>query len=149
MKNLVLIILLIIAFSPAKGQTSSNLDLEKKWQLIDGWFPEQNIQFIETKSDKSNNVFKFEEDGSVTYLGSLEGMSCDVGEFTMKDGNWNLEDNILTLELRGLKISDYWYWWIVKYRVKIEGYKMILEVKEIIKNREISPTKTWEELIKE
>jgi len=48
-----------------------------------------------------------------------------------------------------LTISDYWYWWIVEYEVTIEGDRMILKVNKIIKNKKISPTKTWEELINE
>lgn len=98
---------------------------------------------------KSNYTFEFKADGKIIYLGSLEGMSCPVGVFTMKDGSWNMKNGVLTLELRGLKISDYWYWWIIKYNVTVEAKKLKLEVLEIIKNREISPMKTWEELINE
>ena len=67
---------------------------------------------------------------------------------TLRDGNWKLDKNILTLELRGLKIADFWYWWIISYNVKMDGNKLKLGVKQIIKHREISPTKTWKELIK-
>lgn len=67
----------------------------------------------------------------------------------MKDGNWKYENNLLTLELRGEKIAHYWYWWIIKYRLEKQGDdKIWLRVDQIIKNRQLSATATWEELIK-
>jgi hypothetical protein len=149
MKNKILIIISIFALNIAFGQNSANLDLVKRWKLTKGWFPEQNIEFTKTNSYKSNYSFEFKNDGEINYLGSLDGMSCQVGAFTMKDGNWKIKGHILTLELRELKISDYWYWWVIKYNLTVEGDKLKLEVLQIIKNREISPTKTWEELINE
>jgi hypothetical protein len=110
--------------------------------LTEGWFPEKNIEFTETNSDKSDYAFEFKDDGTIIYLGSLEGLPCPVGVFTMKNGNRKIQDNFLTLELRGLIISDYWYWRIVKYEATIEEDRMFLKVNKIIKNREISPIKT-------
>ena len=147
MKEIACIFLLILVVIPsANGQGLSKSEITKKWQLKEGWFPLENLQFIETKMEQSNDIFKFEENGTITHLGSLEGMDCDVGELTLKDGKWTLENDLLTLELRGLKISDYWYWWKVQYKIVIEENKMLLEV---LKNRQISPTQTWEELITE
>ena len=148
MKNIILSIFSIFSFSNSYCQSLSTSDLTKKWELTEGWFPKENIEFTETKADKLNYAFQFKEDGAISYLGSLESMSCPVGEFTLRDGNWKLDKNILTLELRGLKIADFWYWWIISYNVKMDGNKLKLGVKQIIKHREISPTKTWKELIK-
>jgi len=150
MKKIAFISILIFIVLPnANGQRLSKLEITKKWQLRAGWFPLENLQFIETQMEHASNIFKFEEDGNITHLGSLEGMDCDVGELTMKDGRWTLENNILTLELRGLKVSDYWYWWKVQYKIEIKENKMFLEVVKVLKNRQISPTRTWKELIAE
>ena len=69
--------------------------------------------------------------------------------FTLKDGNWKSENGFLTLELRGEKIADFWYWWIIRYKVEKQKNLMWLKVDKVIKNRMLSATATWEELINE
>lgn len=148
MKKTAFIALLIFTvILSASGQSISKSEITKKWQLKEGWFPLENIQFIETQLE--DNIFKFEENGNIIHLMSLEYQECDVGNFTMKEGKWTLENNMLTLELRGLIVSYYWYWWKIQYKIEIKENKMFLEVVDILKNRQISPTKTWKELIAE
>jgi hypothetical protein len=73
-----------------------------------------------------------------------------VGDFSLRQGSWKLEGEFLTLELRGLNISDYWFWWKIKYRVLALGTDcMQLQVEEILKQKELEPDAKWEELIQE
>lgn len=119
------------------------------WTLNDGWFPKQDLKFKKNRRDDDYMTFKFNPDGVIEYLHKSQG-NCPVGEFTLKDGNWKIEDSKLTIQIRGLKISDYWYWYIIKYNIrKIDNQVLELKVAEIIKEREISPTLSWTDLIKE
>jgi len=150
MKKITLIIIFLTFISNILfSQNVTNSDLTKKWELTNGWFSREGIELSEVISENPKHLFEFNENGTIKHIKRSEPMSCPVGVFTLKDGNWNVKDNILTLELRGLKISDYWYWWIIEYRMKLEEKKLQLEVLKRIKNREIPPTKTWEELIDE
>ena len=124
-------------------------EIASSWLLKDGWFPEQDLSFIRTDKETDEMVFNFRKDGTVEYLNKDFG-SCPVGVFTMKDGKWTKDGQKLTLELRGLKISDYWYWWIIQYNIKeLTTDKLKLEVVKVIKKKQIEPTRTWEDLIKE
>lgn len=128
--------------------TKYNKDnIKGNWYLYNGWFPDKNLVF--TNTNKQKDVFIFKKNGTIIFRPRQETFDCPVGEFTMKDGKWSLEGDYLTLELRGLKISDYWYWWKIKYKIKVLTKDiLILEVIKIVKNKEIDPSLTWEELLK-
>ena len=127
----------------------SSTEIVNSWLLKDGWFPEQDLIFIRTDKETDEMVFNFRKDGKIEYLNKDFG-DCPVGEFTMKDGKWTKDGQKLTLELRGLKISDYWYWWIIQYNIKeLTTDKLKLEIVKVIKKKQIEPTRTWEDLIKE
>lgn len=118
------------------------------WQLTEGWFPNENLTFKRT--DDTNYVFILLEKGTIAYHTEKGFGDCPVGAFTMQDGNWKKSGQNLTLELRGLKISDYWYWWKVEYKIKeLTTNNLKLQVIKIIKNKEISPNLEWEDLIKD
>ncbi|WP_159264413.1 hypothetical protein [Tenacibaculum maritimum] len=137
-----------------KTDTISNQEFEKRkveltcnWMLIDGWFPEQNLSF--KRIDKTNQCFKFNHDGTIDYIMPNGFGDCPVGVFTLREGTWSRSEQYLTIELKGLKISDYWYWWKVKYRIKVLSENALeLEVIKVIKKKEIDPTLTWEDLVK-
>lgn len=124
------------------------VEIASNWSLEDGWFLYKNLYF--KKTHKEDFVFIFQKDGTIKYRTSKGFGDCPVGAFTMNDGKWIKEGQNLTLELRGLKISDYWYWWKVQYKIKeLTADNLKLEVVKIIKNKEINPTLTWEDLMKE
>ena len=95
------------------------------------------------------NVFNFTPTGKITYKTKISG-GCDVGEVDVRDGMWRLEDeNTLLLDVRGLIISDYWFWYRIRYKiVHITKDEIKLQFVKIIRKRQISPSKfTWEDLI--
>jgi len=147
LKNSLISALIFICTLNISGQHSEENDLQKNWKLEKGWFPNKTLVFIETKSEEG--TFQFREDNKIAYEIDIYDVECPVGLFTLKEGTWKIEGDFLILELKGLKISDYWYWWKIKYDYRIEKNHMILSVCEILKNKEIPPSKTWEELTKE
>jgi hypothetical protein len=127
---------------------SVNDPLVGKWKLDwihSGFFPEHDLLFEKTGSELSDYIFQFNEDGTISYRHTVE--ECPVGVLTMKDGHWTHAQGLLRLELRGLKIADYWYWWIIDYRVEKNGNTMYLKVATVVKNRQISSLLTWDELL--
>lgn len=127
-----------------------------KWELNwieSGFFPDKNLLFERMPEDKDldQDIFEFKKDGTILHQSNYQLSECPVGTFTIKDGNWKYQDNILTLELRGLKIADYWYWWIIKYKVMRQEDKMWLIVDGIIKNKQSSTASisSWEEFLHE
>lgn len=147
MNKLILLLLILASFDVTKGQTLSDSLAAGNWLLKSGWFTSGNLQFIKTNIENSHLVFKFNKNGVIDYFGTIDNMTCPVGALIVEDGNWSLDGNILTLEMRGLKVSDFWYWWIIKYKAKITGGRLTLKVHDIIKKREISPTKSFEDLM--
>lgn len=87
---------------------NSSREIVGNWTLKEGWFPEQDLKFEKSSKDNAYMTFKFNANGTIEYLYELQG-DCDVGEFTMRDGKWSISGDFLTIEMRGLKISDYWY----------------------------------------
>ncbi|MBX7225269.1 MAG: hypothetical protein K1X55_04515 [Chitinophagales bacterium] len=117
------------------------------WALEEGWFPSENLKF--KKTNEEDYVFIFKKNGTIDYKTSSGFGDCPVGAFTLKDGNWSKDGQYLILELRGLKISDYWYWWKVQYRInELTEDSLILEVIKVIKSKEINPTLDWEDLLR-
>ena len=144
----ILFTVMIPTMSISQGLTAT--DLIGKWELKwmeGGFLPKDDLIFEKTYVELTGYIFAFESDGMLDY--HTLGEACLVGVFTMRDGHWRLEGDFLTLELRGLKIADYWYWWIIKYKVDLEANKMRLKVAEIIKNREVPSHQSWEILISE
>lgn len=149
MKKVIYILTTLMTIA-AQGQEVDTNGLIGKWKLNwseSGFFPEENLLFESTTEDLSDYIFEFKKSGNIFYQYNLG--ECPVGVFTMKDGNWRFENGLLTLELRGEKIADYWYWWVVRYSVEMNGKTMFLKVDEIIKNRMLPTTTSWEELINE
>ncbi len=123
--------------------------IASNWDLIpgEGWFPESNLEFKRT--EEKDFVFIFQENGTVKYVAEDFG-DCPVGAFTLKEGTWKMDGDELTLELKGLKIADYWYWWKIKYKIKELTTDLLkIDVITVLKSKEIDPTKTWEDLISE
>jgi hypothetical protein len=126
--------------------TSKRIELTCNWMLLDGWFPDQDLSFH--RIDQTNQNFRFNEDGTIDYLMPNGFGDCPVGVFTLREGKWLLSEQYLTIELKGLKVSDYWYWWKVRYKIiELTANKLKLQVIKVLKNKEISPTMTWEDLI--
>ncbi len=150
MKNIIIIILLM-TFGKSEAQNLNEESLIGKWELNwiqSGFFPEEDLLFERTSKDLNDYIFELTRDGMILHQNN-SSIKCPVGVFTLKDGNWKYENKSLTLELRGEKIADYWYWWIIKYKVEIQEDKMWLRVDEIVKNKQLPATATWEELIDE
>ena len=142
-----------MSYCKSEAQDLSRKTLVGKWKLNlveSGFFPDKDLLFERTSGNLTDYIFEFKTDGTVLHINDDAVFKCPVGIFTMKDGNWKYENNLLTLELRGQKIADYWYWWIIKYRLEKQGDgKIWLRVDEITKNKQLSATATWEELINE
>ena len=106
------------------------------WKLEKGWFPDQDLVFSRTESKTDAMVFIFQKNGAIEYLNKNFG-DCPVGAFTLNNGKWELEGQNLTLELRGTIISDGYYEWKIKYKVKkltteelnLEAIKVITNIK--------------------
>lgn len=141
-----------MSYCKSEAQDLSRKALAGKWKLNwieSGFFPDKDLLFERTSGNLTDYIFELKTDGNILHKNDDSSFECPVGVFTMKDGNWKYENNLLTLELRGEKIADYWYWWIIKYRLEKQGDdKIWLRVNQIIKNRQLSATATWEELIK-
>lgn len=121
-----------------------------KWRLNwveSGFFPKKDLLFESTSQKLTEYIFEFKKDGTVIHKND-PNTECPVGVFTLKDGNWKYVNGILTLELRGAKLAEYWYWWIINYKVEKKDDKMWLKVDKIIKNRQLPVSATWKELIK-
>jgi hypothetical protein len=150
MKNL-LIILVLMAIGKSEAQEKEINSLVGKWELNwmkSGFFPEKDLLFESTSKELTDDVFEFRKDGAILHQNDFN-VECLVGMFTLKDGNWKSKNGFLTLELRGEKIADFWYWWIIRYKVEKQKNLMWLKVDKVIKNRMLSATATWEELINE
>lgn len=146
-KNIVTSLLIIMSYNCQQSNINPFPGLwELKWSES-GFFPDDDLLFVKTGKPFSEYIFEFKEDGTVLH-GNDDPAECPVGAFTVKDGNWKFENNTLTLELRGEKVADYWYWWIIEYSVEINKEQLWLRMKRILKNRQLPPTKTWEDLIK-
>lgn len=104
------------------------------WKLEDGWFPGQDLVLNRTESKSDPMVFVFQKNGMIEYLNTDYG-DCPVGAFTMQEGNWTVEEQYLTLELKGHIISDGSYWWKTKYKIKeLSTEKLKLERIKVITN---------------
>ncbi|XLS29028.1 hypothetical protein ACJD0Z_17745 [Flavobacteriaceae bacterium M23B6Z8] len=144
------LLLTIMALGNLNAQ-KLNTEITGKWELNwaeSGFFPEQDLLFERTNKDLSDYIFDFQKDGTVVHFNALS-IECPVGMFTLKEGSWKIENNLLTLELKGEKIADYWYWWIIRYKVEAYKDQLWLEVDAILKNRMLPATATWEELMNE
>lgn len=125
------------------------MEIKGSWTREKGWFPDENLEFSRSETKKAPGSFYFGWKDSLEFV-PYENVECPVGMFTMRDGNWEREGEFLTLELRGLKVVDYWYWWKIKYKIlELTEDRMHLEVVEIYKNKKIDPWLTWEDLIGE
>lgn len=69
---------------------------------------------------------------------------------TLYDGHWKIEGEYLTIELRGYKIADYWYWYNTRFKlINLDRNNMILEMGEIIKNKEMREAMFLEDLLRD
>lgn len=151
MKRAGILILIVVLFSCEKSSSPflKKAEIKGTWTRESGWFPDENLEFSQSKEKRASGTFYFGKKGSLEYV-LPEPVECPVGMFTMKDGNWVKDGEYLTLEMRGLKIADHWYWWKIKYKIlKLTEDRMHLEVVEIYKNKKNDPHLTWEDLIKE
>ncbi|MBS9461317.1 hypothetical protein KIM67_02765 [Flagellimonas sp. 389] len=144
-----LIILVLLFTGITQSQELKEASFVGKWELNwskSGFFPKDDLLFKNTTKELSDYIFKLNKDGSVEHKNN-SNVECPVGVFTMRDGNWKFDNGFLTLELRGEKIADFWYWWIIQYKPEKKGENLYLKVEKVIKNHQIPPTKTWEQLI--
>jgi hypothetical protein len=117
------------------------------WELVKGWFDEGDLEFV--KAERKNKPYTFNADKSITRL-PLRVNFCAVGVFFLKDGRWSKNDSIVTLEIRGKKVADYWCWYKSEYTIQeLSDTLLKLRHVRIIKNKEIKPSSTWEQLINE
>lgn len=133
------------------GQEFNSDNLIGKWRLNwveSGFFPSKDLLFERTNQELTDYIFEFKKDGTVIHQNE-KNVECPVGMFTVKYGTWKSQNDLVTIELRGEIIADSFYWWIIEYKADIQKDKMYLKVKEIIKNKQIEPTKTWNDLINE
>jgi hypothetical protein len=134
-----------------KAMQMTKNDFKGNWNLnfVDGnFFPKGNLQLKKTKI-KKDDYYIFKADGTLAYHPGNYEVECAVGLFSPREGTWKLQDNLLTLELKGQVFADYLFWWVIEYKVTIEKNTMYLTVNKIHKNKKLPPTSTWEELIKE
>lgn len=120
------------------------------WELYwpdNTFFPKGNIQLKRLK--KRNDHFVFNTDGTLKQVVVATDVECVVGEFSLHEGFWKLNKDLVTLELKGQVIADYWFWWIIEYKVSIVNNELHLKMKKILKNKTLPPTKTWDDLIKD
>lgn len=124
-------------------------DIIGKWELNwaeSGFFPTEDLLFERTDKELTEYIFEFQKDGTVLHVND-QPVECPVGMFTLKEGSWKIKNDILTLELKGEKIADYWYWWIINYKIDAKKNGLWLRIDRIIKNRTLPATASWEELI--
>ena len=110
------IIILVLLFTGMIQSQELNEDsFIGNWELNwseSGFFPENDLLLESTTKELSDYIFKFTKNGHIEHKNNSD-VECPVGVFTMRDGNWNFNNGFLTLELRGEKIADFWYWWII------------------------------------
>ena len=104
-----------------------------KW-LESGFFPDDDLLFSRKTTKYSNYVFEFKDNGTLLHHRS-PNMTCMVGEFSLTTGNWQYENNIMTLELKGAIMADYNFWYILSYRVEKNKKKMWLKLEKQIKHK--------------
>ena len=150
--NLYFIILVFFAGCQGKQQLSIKRpngikkEITGIWEIKNGWFNTQNLMFERTSD--SDQVFKFKKNRTIEYL--YKPGDCDVGVLTLIDGSWNIEGEILTIELRGYKITDYYYWYKTRYKlIQLDRKNMILELLEIIKYKEDENATSVDDLMKD
>ena len=141
--------LIIVSLTALNFQTTLKYKLTSSNWFITGHLPSNDLILTKTKKQSGYMIFNFKPDNKIVYLGELS-VDCPVGDFTLKEGNWNLNGDFLTVEIKGLVIADYWYWYKVKYKIDhLSENQIKFKVIEVIKNREIKPTSTWEDLTKQ
>lgn len=147
----VIVVIILMVFVKVNSQEMKKNDFIGKWELNwmeSGFFPKEDLLFVRTKKSLTQYVFELNENGTIVHKNN-PNEECPVGEFTLKDGKWKFANNRLTLEMRGEKIADYWYWWVITYKVEMQEENMWLRVDKIDKNRMLPATATWEELIQQ
>jgi len=126
--------------------SSVPLKITGEWDLLSGWFPNDNIEFGKSLISSHSEKFNFIDGGKIliTYKNSGD---CPVGEFALHEGCWALEGNFLTLELRGTYFLSNGLWWKIKYEVAERSDKyMLLKKVSVLENVETLSPDTWKEL---
>lgn len=139
MKNSI-ILLLTLVVTQMNAQEIKKTDITGVWELdwvFSGFFPNDDVDFKKAEGKTGQYIFNFEKGGTISQDLGVEGIGeCPVGFFTLTKGSWNLRNGNLTLRLKGDKIADYNYDYVLVYTPKLENDILKLTLVEVLKKKE-------------
>ncbi len=103
--------------------TSWESCLDKEWKKQDGWFTENAISFktpVAKDTASMRDIFIFHKGGSFTHELKLPagiGGICGNGLLYLNESTWNMQDNILTIHMKGGHLVEDEFDYIVKYTI--------------------------------
>lgn len=122
-------------------------ELASHWLLSFSWFTDDTVRFERVNENINDYTFHFNKNGDIVYPNKNLG-DCPVGFLVINYGKWNSEGAYLNLELKGFIVSDFSFWWKIKYKIiEFTPEKLVLKRIKIIKNVKSKPPKNWEKYI--
>lgn len=117
----IMILALIFLTQVMKAQEPRDNNFIGSWELdwiTGGFFPHDDLIFKKSDAKEGQYIFHFDSGGILSQNIGVEGMGeCPVGTFILEKGTWRWddEDGYLILALKGNKIADYRFDYVISY----------------------------------